>query len=56
MVKIPICPRCKNPNIYLSNPAAGWLLPEQWVCDKCGYIGYVVQEIDTADLEKKGKK
>ncbi len=52
MVKISICPKCKSPDIRLSNSAAGMFLPEQWVCDKCGYEGYMILEIDVKDKEK----
>jgi len=52
LVKISICPKCKSPDIRLSNSAAGMFLPEQWVCDKCGYEGYMILEIDVKDKEK----
>ena len=51
MVRISVCPKCKSPDIRIANTIIG-ILPEQWVCDKCGYEGYIVFEIDTEDKEK----
>jgi len=53
MAKIPICPKCKSANIRLASSAGGWLLPEQWVCDKCGYMGFIVAELDTEDKDTR---
>ena len=47
MAKIPVCPKCNNPNIHRDTVLSGWLLPEKWVCDKCGYTGILVKELDT---------
>jgi ribosomal protein L37AE/L43A len=56
MVKINVCPKCNSPEIRRAGSVEGWLLPEQWTCDKCGYIGILVQEIDTEDVEKEEKQ
>ncbi len=54
MAKIPICPKCNSTEIRLETSISGWLLPEKWVCDKCGYTGILVKEIDTE--KQTGKK
>ena len=56
MTRIAICPKCRSPDIRQSSNVSGWLMPDEWECDKCGYIGTFVQEIDTKDVEKEPKK
>jgi len=40
------CPRCGNPYIRLSSKFDLWLFPEQYICEKCGYRGPIVLEIE----------
>jgi predicted RNA-binding Zn-ribbon protein involved in translation (DUF1610 family) len=40
------CPRCGNPDIQLSSKFDIWLLPEQYTCEKCGYVGPIVLEME----------
>lgn len=40
------CPKCGNPNIHLSGKFDLWLFPEQYVCEKCGYKGPIVLEME----------
>ena len=40
------CPKCGNPNIHLSSKFDLWLFPEQYVCEKCGYKGPLVLEME----------
>ncbi|MCW3981397.1 MAG: hypothetical protein NWF11_07995 [Candidatus Bathyarchaeota archaeon] len=40
------CPRCRNPYISLSSKFDVWLLPEQYICEECGYHGPIVLEIE----------
>ena len=56
MAKINVCPKCNSPDIRQENSVSGWLLPEKWVCDKCGYTGVLVKEIDTETQAGKRKK
>jgi C4-type Zn-finger protein len=44
------CPRCRSPEIKLSSRFDVWLFPEQYICQKCGYKGPIVLE-----LEKKNQ-
>jgi len=30
--------------IYTDNPYSGWLIPEEYYCKKCGYVGKVALE------------
>jgi len=53
MAKIYVCPKCNNPEVHRAGSIEGWLLPEQWTCDKCGYTGILIKELDT---EKKKAK
>jgi predicted nucleic-acid-binding Zn-ribbon protein len=50
---ITICPKCNSPDIRQETSISGWLLPESWKCDKCGYTGILVKEID---LDEQGLK
>jgi len=43
---IKLCPRCGSPDIHLSSSLDVWLTPEQYVCEKCGYKGPIVLEVD----------
>ena len=47
------CPKCGNPHIHLSSKFDVWILPEQYVCDKCGYKGSVVLEVEENRVENK---
>ncbi len=40
------CPKCGDPHIRLSSKFDIWLLPEQYICEKCGYTGPIVLEIE----------
>jgi len=41
-----LCPRCGSPKLRLSSRLDVWLTPEQYVCEKCGYKGPIVLEIE----------
>jgi predicted nucleic-acid-binding Zn-ribbon protein len=56
MAKISICPKCNSAEIHRDTVLSGWLLPEKWICDKCGYAGILVKEIDTEDIKKPKHK
>ncbi len=50
-----ICPRCKSKEIYLdqSNPLQpAYGLPQEYICQKCNYRGYLVPEIESSKLTK----
>ena len=49
MARIQVCPKCKSVEIERANPVSGWLTPDEWLCRKCGYMGFVVYAIDTED-------
>jgi late competence protein required for DNA uptake (superfamily II DNA/RNA helicase) len=40
------CPRCCSPDIKLSSSLAYWLTPKQYYCEKCGYLGTIVMELE----------
>jgi predicted RNA-binding Zn-ribbon protein involved in translation (DUF1610 family) len=40
------CPKCGNPHIRLSSKFDVWILPEQYVCNKCGYKGSIALEVE----------
>ena len=49
MVKIRICPKCKNPTLRPAFNVSGWLAPDMYECD-CGYVGLFYIEIDSEEL------
>jgi predicted RNA-binding Zn-ribbon protein involved in translation (DUF1610 family) len=40
------CPRCGSTEIRLSSGLDVWLTPKKYFCEKCGYNGPVVMEIE----------
>jgi ribosomal protein L37AE/L43A len=40
------CPRCASPKINLTSSLAVWLTPKQYFCEKCGYVGTIVMELE----------
>jgi len=40
------CPRCGSSKIHLSSGLDFWLTPKKYVCEKCGYTGSIVMEIE----------
>lgn len=50
MVKIRICPKCKEPNLKNAINVSGWLAPDMYECS-CGYVGRLFLEIDTDDYK-----
>jgi hypothetical protein len=38
-----LCPNCLSP-LHPADSLSGWLLPEEYTCDKCGYRGHVSLE------------
>ena len=40
------CPRCCSPKIQLNSSLDVWLTPRQYHCEKCGYTGILVMELE----------
>jgi predicted RNA-binding Zn-ribbon protein involved in translation (DUF1610 family) len=40
------CPKCGAPDLHLSSTFDSWLIPEKYICDKCGYVGPVYMELE----------
>lgn len=51
MVKIRICPRCKQPKLRPATNVSGWLAPDMFECSACKYIGRFYIEIDPEDYK-----
>jgi len=47
------CPVCGSVKIRQRGSLGGWLLPPDWVCLDCGYVGKLVLELDETDPGKK---
>jgi predicted RNA-binding Zn-ribbon protein involved in translation (DUF1610 family) len=41
-----LCPRCGSISIRLSNNLGFWLTPAVYICEKCGYNGPIVLELE----------
>ena len=41
--KIKLCPNCLG-ILEPYGELSGWLLPQEYLCEKCGYVGYVALE------------
>ena len=46
------CPKCGNPEIRLTNSLDGWLTPEKYLCEKCGYYGSLIMVLEKNGEEK----
>jgi len=53
--RIKVCPICLSPKIRRSSSFDGWLLPEVYVCEKCGYRGPVYMEVEIEVEEGEGR-
>lgn len=45
-VVVKLCPRCHSKNIKPSSVFNGWLTPEVYICEDCGYRGPIVLEVE----------
>lgn len=51
--KVALCPACERSLVYkVPSSISGWLVPDQYYCEKCGYIGYIYLEVDAKELEQ----
>jgi ribosomal protein S27AE len=41
--KVKLCPKCLSQLAKFGN-LSGWMLPEEYVCYSCGYLGHVAIE------------
>lgn len=48
------CPICGSPRLKLAGGADFWLMPGKFVCQDCGYKGFIVMEKDEDDSTKDG--
>ena len=48
------CPVCGSPRLKLADGADFWLNPGKFVCQDCGYRGFIVMEKDVDDSAKEG--
>ena len=53
MVRIRICPKCKNSTLKSAVNVSGWLTPNIFECTKCNYIGPLFIEIDPKDYKEE---
>jgi len=47
-----LCPRCLSP-LSEEGKLGGWLIPQSYFCEKCGYTGTVYLEKDHSPQEEK---
>lgn len=40
------CPRCGSQIIHLISNLDYWLTPRRYVCEKCGYVGPIIMELE----------
>ncbi len=48
------CPVCGSPRLKLGGGADFWLTPGKYVCQDCGYKGFIVMEKDEDEARKEG--
>ena len=56
MVKIRICPKCKEATLKNAVNVSGWLAPDMFECTTCGYTGRFYVEVDSNDFELDKEK
>ena len=49
------CPRCCSPEIRKSSSFDSWLIPTRYICDKCGYFGSLIMELEKKEGESSKK-
>jgi len=56
VIRVKACPICGSTNIRRSSSFDGWLLPENYICEDCGYQGpvYMELQIDEEELRDEG--
>jgi predicted RNA-binding Zn-ribbon protein involved in translation (DUF1610 family) len=47
-----LCPQCLS-ELKVATSVSGWLVPNFYVCEKCGYSGYVALEKKTEEVEEE---
>jgi uncharacterized Zn finger protein (UPF0148 family) len=47
------CPICGSPRLKLAGGADFWLMPGKFVCQDCGYKGFIVMEKDDDEAPKE---
>jgi RNase P subunit RPR2 len=50
-----ICPKCKKPTLKPAYNVSGWLAPDMFRCQECGYIGNFYIEIEEEEYVKYQK-
>ncbi len=53
-IRIRVCPICQSRNIRLSSSLDGWLTPEIYICEDCGYKGPIYLELQVDEEDVKG--
>jgi predicted RNA-binding Zn-ribbon protein involved in translation (DUF1610 family) len=48
------CPRCGSSSIRLSSTLDYWLTPRKYVCEKCGYTGPIIMELEEESKDESG--
>jgi predicted RNA-binding Zn-ribbon protein involved in translation (DUF1610 family) len=43
------CPACGSVRIRQQSSLTGWLLPPMYACQDCGYVGYLVLELEPVE-------
>jgi len=50
------CPKCASPEIKLSSSLDYWLTPPKYLCEKCGYNGSIVMELEKEENDPEEKQ
>jgi predicted RNA-binding Zn-ribbon protein involved in translation (DUF1610 family) len=45
------CPKCCSPEIRKSTSFDSWLIPAKFICEKCGYSGPIIMELEKKEDE-----
>ncbi len=54
-IRIKVCPVCGSRKIRLSSSLDGWLTPEIYICEECGYRGPIYLELQI-EADKNDKR
>jgi predicted RNA-binding Zn-ribbon protein involved in translation (DUF1610 family) len=49
------CPKCCSPDIKKSSSLDSWLIPAKYICEKCGYLGPIIMELEKKEEDTKKK-
>ena len=52
MVKLKLCPKCKEPRLKNAMNVSGWLAPDLYECTNCKYTGALYIQVTLEEYKR----